>query len=210
MKNDKITDITDKGDGAGVVVYKKQTQNQNASKYKALYAKQIREFFGSYCSQDLDELEVNKIYAKGGTNVPKPRGGYPSFSKFARRKNVTLKTLENWRDNHEEFREAYAECKQMQEEVLVERGLAESYNPSLVKFMLSNHHGYAEKVSSEVNSKQEISIEGLSDEDRELLTVVQRGIFKNDLHIDSADADTDEDSNEDFDGGEDIGGGDEL
>ena len=53
----------------------------------------------------------------------KPCSGYPSLVKFAIKIGVTPQTLNNWRDKHDEFREAMEFADLIQDEVLNERAL---------------------------------------------------------------------------------------
>ena len=84
------------------------------SKYKKQYAEELVEYFKRF-------LEMRDDPAREVTK--KPCSGYPSLVKFAIKIGVTPQTLNNWRDNHDEFREAMEFADLIQDEVLNERAL---------------------------------------------------------------------------------------
>ena len=82
-------------------------------KYKARYCREIVVYFENFAGK-----------------------GIPQLSKFARSIGVTLRTLENWMDKYPKFRDACEECGAIRNEYLIDGGLCERFNPSLVKFLL--------------------------------------------------------------------------
>ena len=67
-----------------------------------------------------------------------PGGGveYPMFEGFAKRIGVTVRTLERWAAEKEDFGEAYERCLDVQRRFLVIGGLTERYNSAFAKFLL--------------------------------------------------------------------------
>lgn len=89
----------------------------NKTKYQPVYIEEMRRYFFEY---DLDETKK----------------GIPQLSEYARRIGVTVRTLENWAKKHKAFGEAYEECLDKQQELLINGGLAGGFNPKIVQFLL--------------------------------------------------------------------------
>lgn len=87
------------------------------TKYQSVYIDGMRRYFFEY------ELDVKKK-------------GIPQFSEFARSIGVTLRTLENWAKKKKAFGEAYEECRDKQQEMLINGGLAGQFNPKIVTFLM--------------------------------------------------------------------------
>ena len=62
--------------------------------------------------------------------------GAPSFLKFARSIGVTLEDVEYYR-RHGEFERAYKECIEIRRDYLTDRALTKRFDPSFVKYLLS-------------------------------------------------------------------------
>ena len=62
--------------------------------------------------------------------------GAPSFPKFARRIGVTVEELGAFR-SHKKFDRAYRECNEIRRDYLIDRALTKRFDPSFVKFLLS-------------------------------------------------------------------------
>lgn len=60
----------------------------------------------------------------------------PSFSKFARSIGATVEDLKRWRKN-KEFDRAWRECIEIRRDYLTDSALTRRYDPSFVKFLLS-------------------------------------------------------------------------
>ena len=60
----------------------------------------------------------------------------PSFEKFARSIGATLDSLEEFTRN-KEFARAYRECNEIRRDYLIDRALTRRFDPSFVKFLLS-------------------------------------------------------------------------
>lgn len=68
----------------------------------------------------------------------------PSISSLAYYLCVTDVTVHNWRAKHEDFKYVADRVVQKQHIALLNGGLTNALNPTIVKLMLSNH-GYSEK-----------------------------------------------------------------
>ncbi len=75
----------------------------------------------------------------------------PSFSKFARSIGVTVADLERWRKN-KEFDRAWRECIEIRRDYLTDSALTRRYDPSFVKFLLSEDSMQNEERNAEENS----------------------------------------------------------
>lgn len=87
------------------------------TKYQSVYIEGMRRYFFEY---ELDEKKK----------------GIPQFSEFARSIGVTLRTLENWAKKKKAFGDAYEECRDKQQEMLINGGLAGQFNPKIVTFLM--------------------------------------------------------------------------
>ena len=104
-----------------------------ASKYKKKYAEELLDYFKRFIEMrddpDVDDMAERHgmvtvdLSGSGATVTKKPCSGYPSLVKFAIKIGVTPQTLNNWRDKHDEFREAMEFADLIQDEVLNERAL---------------------------------------------------------------------------------------
>ena len=79
----------------------------------------------------------------------------PSFSKFARSVGLTLEDVESF-TARAEFGRAYRECSEIRRDYLIDRALTRRYDPSFVKFLLSEDDSTAEE-REEVVFRLEVS-----------------------------------------------------
>lgn len=100
-------------------------------KYQSVYIEGMRRYFFEY---ELDEK----------------KRGIPQFSEFARQIGVTLRTLENWAKKNKSFGEAYEECRDKQQEMLINGGLAGQFNPKIVTFLMDARASQDKKTGSTV------------------------------------------------------------
>lgn len=142
---------TGNGDNAVRKKRKKIKLRGAPRKYKSEYPQMMIDYFLDY--------------------VESKRGGIPEFLEFALSIGVTSRTLSNWKNEYEEFAEAYALCNEIQEWYLERMGLTGANNPRMTQFLLSVKHQRAEysrrKPSEE---KKEL---GLSEGDRVLLSKLE-------------------------------------
>lgn len=101
--------------------------NRGKGKYKKEYIKLLLEHFAA---------------------EPAPGVEFPMFEGFAKKIGVTVRTLERWAAEKEDFGEAYERCRDVQRRFLVLGGLTERYNPSFAKFMCGVH-GMTDKGTSD-------------------------------------------------------------
>ena len=105
------------------------------TKYKKRYADELLQYFLKFIElrDDPDagdeadrrgfllmEPDVDDVYK---TIPPKPATGYPTLTKFAIKKGVTIQTIRNWRKRDKNFDEACAFADAIQDDILNERAL---------------------------------------------------------------------------------------
>ena len=71
----------------------------------------------------------------------------PSFQKFARSVGGTLDDLKRFRKN-EKFERAYRECSEIRRDYLIDSALTRRFDPSFVKFVLSDEFSMCEDESA--------------------------------------------------------------
>ena len=90
---------------------------------------------------------------------------YPSIEDFAIKNKIPIRSLRRWISESEDeekyprlsLSHAYLLAKQKQ--ILIDRGLRETYNSQLVKFLLSNCHGMSERTAAQVDAKTDNKFE---------------------------------------------------
>ena len=105
------------------------------TRYKKIYCTEIVKYFSRFLEMRDEPIANDAAERKGMVPVviengkasvqEKPCSGYPSMVKFAKKINVTPRTLRNWRDKYPEFDEACEFADEIQDEVLNERALFE-------------------------------------------------------------------------------------
>ena len=117
------------------------------SLYKKAYCQQMIDYFIEYADSD--------------------KSGIPEFLEFALAIGVTRRTLTNWKNEHDEFAEAYELCSEIQEWYLERTGLSGRNNPRMTQFLLSVKHQRAEYSRRKpIEEKVE---QGLTEADRKLI-----------------------------------------
>lgn len=91
---------------------------------------------------------------------------YPSVEDFANKYHIPERTLYRWiaeskddEDRYPRLADTHAHLQYRQKQTLIERGLIERYNASIVKFLLTNNHGMSEKTAAEVSAKTDNKFE---------------------------------------------------
>ena len=91
---------------------------------------------------------------------------YPSVEDFANKYHIPERTLYRWiaeskedENKYPRLADTHAHLQYRQKQVLIERGLIDRYNASIVKFLLANNHGMTEKTAAEVNAKTDNKFE---------------------------------------------------
>ena len=85
----------------------------------------------------------------------------PTLEEWAVNNNLKIRTVYDWTEDEEKyprFATTYAQAKAIQKNNLVQNGLTERYNASIVKFLLINTHGMSEKIEQKVDGKTDASI----------------------------------------------------
>ena len=88
--------------------------------------------------------------------------GAPSFRKFADSIGTTLEELTLWR-RHDEFDRSYRECSEIRRDYLIDNALTRRFDPSFVKFLLSEESG--EQVAEDIEVAIRVVNGENSDED---------------------------------------------
>lgn len=70
----------------------------------------------------------------------------PSYSEFAVKIHVSVRTLQNWKNEYEEFKEACDMCDALLQDVIVGDSLGFKMNGNFAKFLLSSRYGMKETV----------------------------------------------------------------
>ena len=97
--------------------------NKGAGKYKKKFIEEILLYFSAEPTKDAE---------------------YPTFEGFAKKIGVTVRTMERWAAEKEDFGEAYERCRDVQKRFLIIGGLTERYNSAFAKF-LCGVHGMSDK-----------------------------------------------------------------
>ena len=74
-------------------------------------------------------------------------GGVPSFTKFAKSIGATTEDVESFRKKGQ-FDRAYRECQQIRRDYLIDRALERRFDPSFVKFLLTEESEAADSQES--------------------------------------------------------------
>ena len=96
--------------------------------------------------------------------------GYPTFTKWCKKRSIHINTAKNWAKNktlYPLFVKAYEQCKEMACDALVENGLAGRYNPQITKLLLSSVYGMSEKTEQDNNVTIAVRVADGIDEDSE-------------------------------------------
>lgn len=117
-------------------------------KYKREYAEMLIKYFG---------IEPSREVKKGKKTI-RVANEYPMFEKFARDLGVTVRTLENWAQKHEEFARAYEMAKDSQRYILITNALFSRYNANFAKFVAAAHHGMPDGDREEDGTEDDIDV----------------------------------------------------
>lgn len=134
--------------------------HDKSCKYKEEYCDKLIEFFTNVAPQVIyDEYydAEGKLKNKRASMIIPPK--LPTFEGFAWEIGVTVGTLANWRKEHPQFDIAYARALEKQREILLVNGTNKQYDGNFSKFLLTNNHGMAEQVKSDVTYKVVLSDE---------------------------------------------------
>jgi hypothetical protein len=138
------------------------------TKYKPEYCQGIIDYF----TVEPQQVVYKKEYFQNGTlksEVPivLPEQ-LPTFQGYADNIGVHIDTLNEWCKIHEEFSEAYARAKQLQEKVWLINGMSNLYNSQFAQFFGKNCLGYRDKTEVEsTNHNLNESLDDLTPEERQ-------------------------------------------
>lgn len=135
----------------------------NTSKYKKVYSrKRLTEYLAT-CKDTYEEILVSesrkskkakKTDAEAYQTYKKIlKVKLPSVEGYAEFLGKTPRTLQNWAKIEKEFDAALDKIKAVQKQVLIECGLANTYNPTIAKLLLSSNHGMKERVDATSDDK---------------------------------------------------------
>lgn len=120
----------------------KKRRRRSTTKYSSSYCKLML----SYFSAAVFEMQKERIKKKainpdtGQEHIEYERVAcdLPMFEAFAKKICVTAEVLEEWRDTHPDFCDAWAKAMDMQKTVLVTNSLHGLYNPMFSKIAAIN------------------------------------------------------------------------
>lgn len=114
--------------------------------YRPEYCQAIVTYFSNP-----ESWEINEDF-KGGKK-PIPRSKLPTFERFAAGIGVTTRALENWRDAHEEFGEAYRIASGLQKSFLMELSAAGLGTGAVALMLQINHKMRIEKEEEQLGNE---------------------------------------------------------
>lgn len=119
------------------------------SKYDPKYCEEIIAFFSIPLKERVIKAVITGKNEYEKTEYEDRPNPLPTFAKYARKINTTVKTLLNWCEKHKEFLQAYNSCKDLQKEFLVDNGLAGLYPPASFIFTAKNITDMKDKTETE-------------------------------------------------------------
>lgn len=117
------------------------------------YKKEYCEMMVNYFRVQPQITKYKKTYFADGTLKSEEEypvaAMMPTFQSFADKINVTVSTLWEWEQQHEEFSKAYMRAKQLQEHIWLVNGMSNLYNAQFAQFFGKNCLGYKDKQEVE-------------------------------------------------------------
>ena len=114
--------------------------------YRPEYCQAIVTYFSNPESWDLN------VDMKGGAKAI-PKSKLPTFERFAAGIGVTTRALENWRDAHEEFGDAYRIASGLQKSFLMELSAAGLGTGAVALMLQINHKMRLEKEEEQAGNE---------------------------------------------------------
>lgn len=93
-------------------------------------------------------LEIARDYLK---NFRKHGDFVPSIEGLADTLDISRETVYDWKGKHDEFSDIVGKVLQKQSRTLINGGLANEFNASITKLMLTKH-GYSDRVEQDISS----------------------------------------------------------
>lgn len=119
------------------------------TKYKKEYCEEIIEYFRIEPYETKTQQEFFSDGSLKSERVVIIPTKFPTFQDFADSIGVHIDTLNEWCKKHEEFSEAYARAKQLQEKIWLINGMNGQYNSQFAIFFGKNCLGYKDKQELE-------------------------------------------------------------
>jgi len=126
------------------------------TKYKEEYLDSVTE----YLNECVDNYKEKKVLL-------------PTIEGFARFIGVNKTTLYEWCKDNEDFSNALDNIKVEQQTRLINNGLADTYNSTIAKLILSSNHGMREKSDVTTNDKDLIPETFTEEEKTNLLALLK-------------------------------------
>lgn len=127
------------------------------TKYKPEYDQDIIHYF----NKPRTKITKEKLYYKNGSireyekEIPNDP---PWFSEFARNIGVDKITMLRWCDEHESFRIAYAQAKEIQKEFIAGNTIRGLYNPRFGEFTMKNVTGWRDLREQKVSGNVKVMV----------------------------------------------------
>jgi len=126
------------------------------TRYKAIYAKQLIDFF------DIDPVnwkDITITYKDGTTKdvSEEEANTLPLFSKFEKKIGISHQCLNEWKNKYKEFGDAYREAKRLQMEFIQVNGLRGNYNATFAIFTMKNVSRWQDENSLNWVDKTEVT-----------------------------------------------------
>ncbi len=114
------------------------------SKYKPEYCQEIIKYF------DIEHYKIIQIKTKGKNfekiEEKEVANSLQFISGFARKIDVNVDTLREWKANHPEFSAAFTRAKELQHEMMVNNASKGLYNPNFLIFAMKNMHEWRDRT----------------------------------------------------------------
>ena len=116
----------------------------SGTRYSPKYCDEIVAYFEMMAAKDTRELAPVVVTQDGDkssfqkTEVRRICAELPTIEGFAVSIKIPSTTVRGWAKDHEEFAVAYARAKDIQRQLLVDRGLTRQYDPQAFAFVAKN------------------------------------------------------------------------
>jgi DNA-packaging protein gp3 len=126
------------------------------TKYRAEYCDQMIAYFEAARDAPTRELapvttDIEGEKASKKIEVRRICAELPTFEGFAVSIKVPSRTFNDWVTAHEEFSQAHARAKDIQYQILVDRGLTRQYDPAAFAFVAKNITWMKDRVAQEIS-----------------------------------------------------------
>lgn len=108
------------------------------------YTEDMPEALLSFFRVDIDDIIKHNLTSAGKSNIRIDPKHLPSMIKFCESVGIHQSTLHEWRSKHAEFSEAYAQARQLYEQMILDIGFAT--NSTFATFMLKANFGYRDNT----------------------------------------------------------------